>query len=97
VLQQFEERHADAHRFRRKAVHLDIARIEQHHALLGIDHAKPMRHAVERRFVQREQLPELACLGTASRSVAGCVHHSLRPAFPRSWIGRLRTKARIPG
>ena len=42
-----------------QVVHLEEALVEEHEPLLGIDHAQAVRHALERRLVQRKQFLEL--------------------------------------
>ena len=59
---QVGHRHADARDLRREVVHFEEALVEEHEPLLRIDHAQAMRHAGERRLVQRKQFLELTRL-----------------------------------
>ena len=56
------------HRLGHQVEDLDEAPIVQGQPLRGVDHAEPVRHAFERRLMQREQLLELAGFGRAAAS-----------------------------
>ncbi len=92
---QLADRHAGAYRPGRQAEHLDEALIEQDDALLGIDHAQAMRHAFERRPLQRDQrLQPVSLLVATGR---GCRHsvHAHCPALPPRQSGRLRNSVKL--
>ena len=65
--------HADARDIRRKVVHVEEALVEEDEPLVRVDHAQAMRHAGERRLVQRKQFPELTRL--ISLNGVGHVHN----------------------
>src|SRR5207244_68645 len=82
VTQQLEQRTADPHFSRVEIVHLDVARIEQGDALLGVEHADAMRQALERSRVQRKRLRLLRRIGAGLPSVTGSAHPWPRPVLP---------------
>ena len=63
---QVRHRQADPRDLGRKAIHLEETVVEQDEPLLGIDHRQAVRHARERRLVQRKQFLELTCLRAIS-------------------------------
>ncbi len=90
-------RHADPRRLGRQIEQFEEALVEQGQPLFGIGHAQAMRHAGERRFMQRKQFPELSRLGAASLNGVGRNHCASPRPSPRLQRATLRKKARIPG
>ena len=66
VAQHILEKSAGADDSGRKIIHFEEAVVDQADALVGVDDAYAMRHAVERRLMQRQHFGELICLSAAS-------------------------------
>ena len=82
VPDQVGHRDADPRDLGRQVEQFEEAPVEQGQPLLGIDHAQPVRHAGERRLVQRKQIFELTRLSTASLNGVGRIHARFAPPFP---------------